>query len=190
MQLSPSRRQLRNDFGPTGLYLPAFSGVDQVTWRVLTTLLSDTYNPLTRGEVSEWLIEHDRKSCARPKGVPRVQIPPSPPFPFVFIRADAGIPSCVPIAAGAPAIVVGTGRHRAFSCLFLLFAKSKKILAAKTPVRSGAPGRGLSALRYQSREDTARRTSRNPDRLHTRSPSTARHGSPAPGRGCRSLPHT
>jgi|GEM_PF-2796326 hypothetical protein len=30
------------------------------------------------GEVSEWSKEHDWKSCAHPKGVPWVRIPPSP----------------------------------------------------------------------------------------------------------------
>ena len=30
--------------------------------------------------MSEWPIEHAWKACARPKGVPWVRIPPSPPF--------------------------------------------------------------------------------------------------------------
>jgi hypothetical protein len=34
-----------------------------------------------RGEVPERPKGHDWKSCTRPKGVSRVQIPPSPPFP-------------------------------------------------------------------------------------------------------------
>src|SRR5262249_61070267 len=39
-----------------------------------------------RGEVPERPKGHDWKSCTRPKGVSRVQIPPSPPFPVPTSR--------------------------------------------------------------------------------------------------------